>query len=403
MTSMSNNRLYIAAAGAGKTTFLVRHACDLLKEDGQKSICIVTYTIKNQYEIRKRFIEEMGYVPSCIKICGWFDFLLTYCIRPFMGAVIEDLRCRSVGHILVNEISGTFKTKDGRTFKTYKSGDLKKKFLADSKHFYSDKLSEFAFLCYKERMPQFTGRMEAIFSSILIDEVQDLSSWDYSVLSVLLKMDNIHIVMCGDLRQKTYSTTPATKWKNYKGHIDSFFIEKVNTKRRRYVEVDYTTLNYSHRFGKEIADFASLVIGNDFPKTESCKCENCMRRQESYKEEKGVYLVRRNDMSSFIAQYKPLSLIWDRKHNENVDTYTYNYGEVKGMSADVCLIFPTKTIISNFLLSGANNLSELTRSKLYVAVTRARYIAAIVVDDTFDNKKIGLPFWHDKTAGIKSS
>lgn len=50
---MSNNRLYIAAAGAGKTTFLVRHACDLLKEDGQKSICIVTYTIKNQYEIRK--------------------------------------------------------------------------------------------------------------------------------------------------------------------------------------------------------------------------------------------------------------------------------------------------------------------------------------------------------------
>ena len=106
---------------------------------------------------------------------------------------------------------------------------------------------------------------------------------------------------------------------------------------------------------------------------------------------------------SFIAQYKPLSLIWDRKHNESVDTYTYNYGEVKGMSADVCLIFPTKTIISNFLLSGANNLSELTRSKLYVAVTRARYIAAIVVDDTFDNKKIGLPFWQDKTAGIKSS
>lgn len=62
-----------------------------------------------------------------------------------MGAVTEELIFRSVRHILLNEISGTFKTKDGRLFKTYKSSDFKKKFLADSKHFYSDKLSEFAF------------------------------------------------------------------------------------------------------------------------------------------------------------------------------------------------------------------------------------------------------------------
>lgn len=44
---MSDNKLYIAAAGAGKTTFLVHHACDLAKDDNQKSIAIITYTRKN--------------------------------------------------------------------------------------------------------------------------------------------------------------------------------------------------------------------------------------------------------------------------------------------------------------------------------------------------------------------
>lgn len=55
---MSDNKLYIAAAGAGKTTFLVHHACDLAKDDNQKSIVIITYTRKNQQEIKNRFIAE---------------------------------------------------------------------------------------------------------------------------------------------------------------------------------------------------------------------------------------------------------------------------------------------------------------------------------------------------------
>ena len=54
---MSDNKLYIAAAGAGKTTFLVHHACDLAKDDNQKSIAIITYTRKNQQEIKNRFIS----------------------------------------------------------------------------------------------------------------------------------------------------------------------------------------------------------------------------------------------------------------------------------------------------------------------------------------------------------
>lgn len=44
------NRLIIAAAGSGKTTYLVKHAMQQLD-----SVLITTYTIANELEIRKKF------------------------------------------------------------------------------------------------------------------------------------------------------------------------------------------------------------------------------------------------------------------------------------------------------------------------------------------------------------
>ena len=46
------NRLIIAAAGSGKTTYLVRQA--MQQSD---SVLITTYTIANELEIRKKFVE----------------------------------------------------------------------------------------------------------------------------------------------------------------------------------------------------------------------------------------------------------------------------------------------------------------------------------------------------------
>ena len=49
------NRLIIAAAGSGKTTYLVRQA--MQQSD---SVLITTYTIANELEIRKKFVELNG-------------------------------------------------------------------------------------------------------------------------------------------------------------------------------------------------------------------------------------------------------------------------------------------------------------------------------------------------------
>ena len=65
-----------------------------------------TYTIANELEIRKKFVELNGCVPHNVTIQTWYSFLLQHGVRPFQGVVLDD---KVNGMILVNEKSG----KDG--------------------------------------------------------------------------------------------------------------------------------------------------------------------------------------------------------------------------------------------------------------------------------------------------
>lgn len=391
---MTKNKLYIAAAGAGKTTYIINHAVDYMKINDGSNIGIITYTIKNQEKITDRIKELKGYVPNEIKVLGWYSFLLEYCIRPFMGSVIDTLYCKQVGLSFVEGVSGRVKNK-GKYHTTYKANDLLRKFLTKDYCFKSDKLSEFAYLCYKKNKADFINRLSNIFSAIYIDEVQDLSAWDYDIITLLIKHTNLQIILCGDPRQKTFSTTKSSKWEKYSGGIDKYLQQEVNKPRNQYIYIDYTTLNYSHRFGTEIANFANLIIGTDFPPTRPCSCSSCKSKQFNFPHKCGVYLVKESHVSLFITTYNPMVLIWNSAHNQNVSSYTYTYGESKGLEEDVCLIYPTDVIVKNILKSKKKALSDLSRCKLYVAITRARYISAIVVENDFNNSNIGIPFWKD--------
>ena len=51
---MKNNRLIVAAAGSGKTTFLVKEALKIK----DKNVLMTTFTEANEAEIRKKIIEK---------------------------------------------------------------------------------------------------------------------------------------------------------------------------------------------------------------------------------------------------------------------------------------------------------------------------------------------------------
>ena len=78
-----SNKLIVAAAGSGKTTHLVSEALKI----ADKKVLITTFTDANENEIRKKFYEIKGYIPSNITIQTWFSFLIQHGVKPYQSVV----------------------------------------------------------------------------------------------------------------------------------------------------------------------------------------------------------------------------------------------------------------------------------------------------------------------------
>lgn len=392
---MESNVCYIASAGAGKTTWIVELLAERITkiDSDHKKIAVITYTDKNQEVLKNRIYAKFGYFPANIIILGWFEFLLKYWINPYKGDIIPTLYDKHIGIYFVESPSGIQKGNNGRYYYTYKENELEKKFLtSNKKRIYSDKLSEFAISCLNKNNPNILNRIDNIFDCILFDEAQDFTGFDFEVIKGLLKNCNLLCVLTADPRQHTFSTHISKKYQSYKGRIDAFVKEQVNTKRKTYIKVDETTLINSHRCVEAICKFSSKITPN-YPQTKECICEKCIKRREEYKGLIGCYLVKEKDVYSFINIYSPITLTWNKKTSVPINVKErYNFGESKGWECDTAIIFCTDSMIK-WLKNTTSNLSSETRAKFYVAVTRARYCTAIVVPDNFNNSDIDVPFW----------
>ena len=95
---MDNNKLIIAAAGSGKTTYLVNEA---IKQKAER-VLITTYTQANEAEIKKKLFKINKCIPENINIQTWFSFLLKHGVRPYQPILFEK---KIKGLLLVNNQS----------------------------------------------------------------------------------------------------------------------------------------------------------------------------------------------------------------------------------------------------------------------------------------------------------
>ena len=396
---MSKNKLLLAAAGSGKTTYILENVQKLRLERSNKKIIIVTYTTENQESVRRKLIEKHGFIPDGVMVMGWFSFLLEFFIRPFKGTVIPKLYDRHVGLAFVANGSGTGKSNNGSFYSLYGKGDLERKFLNKTKDaIYSDKLSEFACLCCRENEKDFTRRTTNILKAVFIDEAQDLAGWDYEIIKILCRISlSSGCILCGDVRQRTYKTSNGQKYKNF--DIFQFVTSKMKDEKYN-IDIDERSLNLSHRCVEDICNFASSLTPQ-FPPMRPCSCETCCERRSVYDHRKGVFLIRKRHLASFIREYNPVTLIWDRRSMKHVKTEQYfTFGRSKGLEFDSVLIVPTKVLL-NFLSSndGEEGLSKILDPKCYVAFTRARFAVAIILEDTYEAGLIKLKFWKPEFEG----
>ena len=357
--NMNKNKLIIAAAGSGKTTFLVEKA----KKIKDENVLITTYTEANEAEIRKIF---KGCVPKNITIQTWFSFLLQHGVRPYQSAMKNDLHENKIGFYLTEKQSG-LRYYNGNQPVYWGQKDFFKFYFTKSLKIYSDKISKFIVECNKKTKGELISRVSRIFPYIFIDEVQDLAGWDLEILKLLFDT-SAYVLLVGDPRQVTYLTHHPRKYTDYKnGQIEAFINEKC---KNGICYVDTKTLMRTHRNNDAICKFSSKLFPNLGP-CEPCTCENCRSCSAIHE---GVFLIKKDDVKEYCEKYSPTILRFNKAIYPE-----WNYGKSKGLSFDRILIYPTDKI-RRYLKNG--NIEEINtvKAKFYVALTRARYSVGIVCD-----------------------
>jgi superfamily I DNA/RNA helicase len=384
---MNRNKLLIAAAGSGKTTFIV----DESLEQKKGRILITTYTQANEAEIRRKIIEKNKFVPENITVQTWYSFLLKHGVRPFQGALFDR---KIKGFLLVNSQSGLKgyrkpcpECKRNKTIKPcrkckepyyFGEREFDNYYFTKTLKIYSDKLSKFVYRCNEKTNGLVLERISKIFSHIFIDEVQDLAGYDLEILKLLFNT-NINILLVGDPRQGIYSTNNSAKNKQYsKSGIVHFFEDNSMP-----LEVNDTKLIVNYRSNRDICDLSNKIYC-DFPQTSS---GNLKRTEHD-----GIFFVKKADVDNYLRSYRPVQLRDSKAKKVNERYMFMNFGESKGLSFDRALIYPTQPFL-NWLRNNNSDLPPTSRSKLYVAITRAKYSVGIVVENDTMNIE-GIEYWY---------
>lgn len=350
---VTKNRLIIAAAGSGKTTYVVEEA---IKKIDSKKILITTFTQANEEEIKKKFFEINKFIPSNVVIQTWFSFLIQHGAKPYQGCKFEK---RINGLMFTNEQSQ----------RGVREADTERHYFTHNHKIYSDKLSKFVVVCNTKSNGLVIDRISRIFPEIFIDEIQDLSGYDLELVKLFIQSKS-NLLLVGDPRQGTYSTSNSAKNKQYKkGKIIHFFEDTSID-----IEVDDYSLVVNYRCSPDICDLSNKL----YPDMKPTKSGNSLITGHD-----GVFFIKNENVKEYMVKYKPMQLRWDQR-TAVIDEYpVMNFGLSKGLEFDRVLIYPTAPFIK-WLKDNSFNFAKTSRSKFYVALTRARFSVGIVLDENID-------------------
>lgn len=360
------NRLVIAAAGSGKTTYLVEEA---LKIRDQR-VLITTYTESNEAEIRQKFFDLAGRIPANVVITTWFSLLITHGVLPFQGGVF-DFPVRGMQFV---QSQSAVRYVNGQGFNVcWPDHDIARHYFDPGRQVYSDKLSKLVMQCDEKHSGAVFDRLSRVFPHVFVDEVQDLAGYDLDILEALARSP-VRLLMVGDPRQVTYLTHHERRYGKYVNGGIAAFLQTLPKKLK--IEVDLTSLSRSHRNSALICAVSSRLFP-EFAAATACDCAAC---RQAVPANAGAFIINLSDYAHYLAAVRPLQLR-DAVDSAGIDPSApaMNFGESKGRGFDHVVILPT-TPMKKWLADHTSELKPQSRARFYVAMTRARHSVAIAMD-----------------------
>lgn len=317
----------LAVAGSGKTTFLISQL------NLNQRFLLVTYTKNNYEHLRHSVLKKFGFFPENIKVLKYFQFLYSFCFKPFCGL---DMKARGICFDYPDEQTryhpGTeayYKTKAGRLF--------------------SNRIAHF---CKNHCVDGIKDRLDKYYDFFFIDEIQDIAGYDFNLLLSIIP-NKCNILFVGDFFQHTYDTSND-------GNVNKNLYNDYNTYLKRWkntgVFIDKNSLSKTHRCCEEICAFVGKM-GISIKSTGEAQGHV-------------FFLNNEQEVDAIVKDDRIPKLFLD--NSTNYRCASMNWGASKGINAfiDVCVVL-NKTTQLLFQKGKLADLNSKTKNKLYVACTRA--------------------------------
>ena len=348
-----------ACAGSGKTKHVIDH-CIQGASDVRR--LIITLTTSGQDELERRFQKAVNCSSSIPEVSGWYAFLLDHIVRPYLPLKFPNQRLN--GFI--------FDSGDAKSSVRFKPKTDARRYFNEIGMAYKDNLEDLAVSLMDEADGLVENRLGLIYDEIIIDEAQDISRAGLEVVARLLHQDSIRCLLVGDSRQSLLDSSLASKKNKY---ADRQSLLKWYQQFKDEGCLTITEKVETYRFNKAIASFSDSI----FPPSDGFSSTVSLMNERTYHD--GVFLVAKEDLMQYATTFEPVIL----RHSKNswksqVKLNPINFGVSKGRTYERVMILPTKPI-QDFCLLG-KYLKDKSACGFYVAVTRAKYSVAIVIDRT---------------------
>lgn len=360
-------QVMLAVAGAGKTYTI----CNELNPD--KKNLILAFTHENIYNINKELIKKFGKIPELTNVMTYDSFLYRYVLCPYEPTILKVFDQKGFVRKGITTCKPPERTKviKGRRIsnRLYKTKDKFEHYETGGRY-YCDTLSELILYVKEDRqklIDKVANGINMFYDQVCIDEFQDFRLYDFDfIISLAKKLNNVLLV--GDYYQHSVSGTNNSGKPFDKMNLSEFvsFLEKNS------MNVDSTSLIKSRRCPSSICEFVEQKLGIEFG------CEN---------ENKGeIVWLSGADVHHILCDDNVIKLTWSnaKKYIFNAVNWSYSKGDTYDA---VCVILTENVSDLGKETFDVSTIGEITKNKLYVAITRTRGNLYFITKKEFDKVK----------------